>query len=151
MRVRQAQLAQSRVNDPLRNGAGQDVCLTKELSNRRIDRTGIESFGGCELSDLATVHDSHQISNRKGLLLIVGDKHGSGMLLAEDAHHIEAQRRTQTGIERGERFIEQHDLRASSEGSSKRYALLLATRELVGVALSHTVQSNQFEKLLDSS
>jgi hypothetical protein len=149
--IRQAQLSQSRVNDTVGNGASQDVCLTEELGNSRIDWTGIEGFGGSELPDSATVHDPHQVSNRKSLLLIVGDEHSSGALLAENPHHIEAQRRTQTRIERGERFVEQHDLWVSREGPSKRYSLLLATRELVGVALSQTVQSNQIKKLLDSS
>jgi len=49
------------------------------------------------------------------------------------------------------RFVEQHNLWVSSEGQSKRYSLLLATRELVGIALSQTVQSNKIEQFLDYS
>src|SRR5262249_23916445 len=42
--VRQTQLSQIRINDTVGNGASQDVCLTEELGDGRIDGTGIEGF-----------------------------------------------------------------------------------------------------------
>jgi hypothetical protein len=56
---------------------------------------------------------------------------------AEVALHVSdllAQRDADLDVQRGERLVEQQDLRLNGERASQRHALLLAAGELVGIA-----------------
>ena len=53
----------------------------------------------------------------------------------------------QRGIERAERLVEQHHRRPDRQRPRERDALLLAARELVGIALLQLAQPHQVEQL----
>ena len=62
-----------------------------------------------------------------------------------------AQRGTQFGIETGERFVEQQQARRRHQCPRQRDALLLATRELVGVPASQMpLDSAQSQSVFDA-
>ena len=61
-----------------------------------------------------------------------------------------AQRDADLGVERGERLVEQQDLRLDGERAGEGDALLLAARELIGIAVGELRQLDELEHLLDA-
>lgn len=58
---------------------------------------------------------------------------------------------SQPGVERGKRLVQQQDVRLHCEGSGKSDPLALAARQLCGIAVVLTGQSNEIQKVADSS
>ena len=61
-----------------------------------------------------------------------------------------ADARAQRRVERGERLVEQHDLGLDRERAGERDALLLAARELVGIASAEAGEPDELEQLADA-
>ena len=91
----------------------------------------------------------HLVRHGKGLVLVVGDEDGRGPGPAQHVVHLAAHAGAQAGVERGERLVEQDDLGIGGQGAGERHALLLAARELVGIAPVQSRQSDHLEQLED--
>ena len=79
-------------------------------------------------------HRDH-VGQRQRLGLVVGDidegDAGAALQLLQLAAHVLAE----LGVEIGQRLVEQQDFRLDHEAPRQRHALLLAARQLVGIAL----------------
>ena len=82
------------------------------------------------LLDAAVVHHDDQVGERHGFVLAVRDvNEGDAEILLQALQlgaHLDAQER----VERGERLVEQQDLRVGDQRAGERHALLLAARKL---------------------
>ena len=97
------------------------------------------------------VDEPDQIRDRQRLGLVVRDEHRRRAPIAQDLHHLIPQRRPESGVERREWFVEQHEPRARRERPGERDALLLTTGQLVRVALAETFEPHEFQHLVDPS
>ena len=103
-----------------------------------------------DLLDPAVAHDHDPVGQRERLLLVVGDVHGGDPELALDRPDLLAQDDPDLGVERGQRLVEEEDLRLDGERPGQRDALLLAARQLVRVAVAATLEVDQLEQLADA-
>ena len=86
--------------------------------------------GRALLLDLALVHHHDVVGERHRLFLAVGDLDEADAEFALQPLQLAAHLHPQERIERGERLVEQQDLRLGDQGAGERDALLLAAGEL---------------------
>ena len=122
---------------------------------RRAHEVGDEPARGAQvelgrpagLQDAPGLEHGHAIRHGEGFLDVVGDEHRgdaeTALQLADLAAHLLAQ----AGVEIAERLVEQQQVRTDHERAGKRDALLLAARELVGVALGQGAETHELERL----
>jgi hypothetical protein len=95
------------------------------------------------------VDDGDHVGQRQRLRLVVGDidEGDAGAPL----QHLElgAHALAQLGVEIGQGLVEQQDLGLDHEAARQRHALLLAARQLVGIALLEPGEIDQRERLFD--
>src|SRR5215468_4863063 len=89
------------------------------------------------LDHLALVDDRQHISETQRFFLIVGHQDGGDASLHENGLHFFAQLLPEMLVEVAKRFIEEEQLRCWGQSAGEGHALLLTSRELVGIALSH--------------
>ena len=77
----------------------------------------------------------------------MGDEEGGDADLALDAADLVPELAANPGVEGRERFVEEQDGRPDGERPRQRHPLLLATRELVRVAIRLGAQPDQLEHL----
>ena len=100
-----------------------------------------------QLEQPAVHQDPDAVAERHGLTAIVGDEDRRGPLLAQDAPEIVDQALPRRGIERGERLVEQQDLRLHHEGPRQRRALRLTARDRARPALGEVRDAEAPEPL----
>ena len=107
------------------------------------------SEGRAHLHNAALVHDPEPGAERHRLLLVVGhhDEGDSEALL--DIDELELGVLAQLLVERGERLIEQQQLRSLHERPRQRHALALPAGELVGLASAEAGHLDDLEDLAD--
>ena len=76
-------------------------------------------------------HQSDVACQHAGLALIVRDQQHACPLLGKDRFQLQPQRGPQLFVEVAQRFIEQQQGRAGSQGAGQRHPLLLPARQLV--------------------
>src|SRR5436190_9144421 len=102
-----------------------------------------------ELLDPPLVHDRDPVGHRHRLLLVVRDVDEGDADVVLEALDEELHLLAELHIERAERLVEKQHTRAVDEGARKRDTLLLASRELSGLALAVAAQLDEVEHLLD--
>ena len=100
-----------------------------------------------DLDDPAGPHDHHVIAELQGLGEIVGDEDHRLAELAVEADHLVLHIAPDQRVEGAEGFVEEHHLGVAGEGASEADPLLLATRELVGIAVCHPIQADETDHL----
>ena len=120
-----------------------------DVHRRRADEARGEDGGGplvelgrrAVLLDAAVAHQHDVVGHGHGLDLVVGDvEHGdaeAALQRADLAPHLDAQLR----VEIGERLVHQADRRLGDDRAAERDALLLAARELRGLALEQRLEA----------
>ena len=93
----------------------------------RTSRLPINDIRPCALHDASALHYRHQVRYGKRFAGVVRDEHGGGPGAAQHIDNVLAHRAAQIQVQRIERFIQQHQIRAGRERSGERYALLLPT------------------------
>ena len=68
--------------------------------------------------------------------------------LPDDLLHLDLHLEPQLAVERAEWLIQQQHARLDGQRSSERHTLLLATRQLVGIAIAQASQVNQVQHFL---
>ena len=115
---------------------------------RDADETGDERRRGplVELSrprhllDEPLIHHRDPVGHRERFLLVVRDVHEGRLRLLLDVLELELHLLAQLQVERAERLVEQKRCRAVDERARQRNSLLLAARELDGLALAHPLE-----------
>jgi hypothetical protein len=84
-----------------------------------------------------------------GFILVMGDEDEGGFdapldLLQEDLHLA-----PEACIQRGKRFVEQDQFRLANDGTRQGHALLLAARQLRGIAVAQGRKPDNVERLVD--
>ena len=87
------------------------------------------------------------VADCEGFFLVVGHQNRAGATGLEDVPHLMAQATTQFAIEVGKGFVQQQQLRFRCQCAGNGNALLLATGELVRVALAGLGQADQRQHL----
>ena len=98
-----------------------------------------------DLDHAALVHDRDLVRKRKRLGLIMRNVDGGELELALQPLELEAHAVAQLGIEIGQRLIQQQQLRLHHQRAREREPLLLAARELGGVAVHQLVERDRLE------
>ena len=93
-----------------------------------------------ELLDAAGVHDGDQVGRGHGLALVVGDVDRRVAVGVVQAADLEAHLLAQVGVEVRQRLVQQQGLGLHDQRAGERDALLLAARQLGGIALGQRRQ-----------
>src|SRR5262249_43383267 len=138
------------LHDPLPgrdDAAGEEVRDPDEVRDEVGGRRRVDLFGTTDLLDVTVTHDRDAIGDRERFLLVVGhvDRRDTDVLL--DLADLAAQPQPDLGVERRERLVEQQGGRLAGQRPGQRHALLLAARELVGVAIVEAAQAGQLQHL----
>ena len=130
--------------------AVEQVALADEVGDEAVLRETVDLRRLVELFDLALVHHRDPVRQRERLLLVVGDvdEGDADLLLQRD--QLELHALLELRIERGQRLVEQQQLRPVDQRARHGDALALAAGELVRVALLHAEQRHVFERLVDA-
>ena len=96
------------------------------------------------------VHDGDAARERHRLVLVVRDDDERRAELVLEVRELELRVLAQIHVERRERLVEQQELRPLDKGARKRDALLLAARELVGLAACERPELHEREHLRDA-
>ncbi len=114
--------------------------LADEARHERRGRMIVDRLAFAHGLELAAVDDGNAIAHRQRLFLIVRDVHERNtqlLLVAADFHfHLVAQ----LAVEIGQGLVEQQQRRMGDEATAERHALLLAARELIGIAIHQPTQ-----------
>ena len=110
--------------------------MPDERRHERRRREVVDLERRADLLDPALAHDHDPVGQRERLLLVVGDVDGGDPELALDRPDLLAQDDPDLGVERGQRLVEQQDLRLDGQRAGEGHALLLAAGQLVRVAVA---------------
>jgi hypothetical protein len=94
-------------------------------------------------------HDHDPVRQLERLLLVVRHVDGRDPELTLDLADLLAQGDADLRVERGERLVEEEDLRLDRERACERDALLLATRQLVRVPAAAILEVDEAQQLGD--
>ena len=133
-----------------------DLAL-EETHLRRAEKTGHKQVGWlvvqlqrrADLFDAPTVEHHHLVGQGHGFDLVVGHVDHGRLQFFMQARQLQAHLHAQGGVEVGQRFVEQEDLRVAHNRSANRHALALATRKLLGLALQQRPQLKDARRFAD--
>ena len=101
-------------------------------------------------ASLAVPHDGDLVGEGQGLALVVRDQDSGHAGVLQHFADRPPGGHPEAGVERGERLIQQHELRLAGQSAGQRDALLLAAGELMRAALGHgRVQGDHFQQFAD--
>ncbi|BCW52427.1 hypothetical protein StoSoilB13_47690 (plasmid) [Arthrobacter sp. StoSoilB13] len=103
------------------------------------------------MCQLASTHDGYLVGKGKGFGLVVGYEDGCNAGRVEHVGHCPPGGYPESGVECGERLVQQHELGFAGQGTRQGDALLLPAGQLVRPPLCHgRIQRHHFEQLLDA-
>ncbi len=127
--------------------SGEQVGLADEARDEAVGGPVVDVDRRAQLLDATFVHDREAIRHGERLALVVGDVDEGHVDLALEALQHQLHRLAQLQVERAERLVEQHHLRARHERPRDGDALALAARELVRQPLLVAGHRDQLERL----
>ena len=117
------------------DAAFENIRGAEKIRHEQIGRLLVELLWGADLLNHAVVHHRDAVADGVGLFLVVRDEDRGQpeplLQFAQFAADLDAQ----LGIEVGQGFVEQQQLRLDRDGARQRDALLLPAGELRGAAL----------------
>ena len=116
------------------------VGLADEARHPHVGRLFVERARRADLENFALAHDDDGVGQAHRLRLVVGDVDRRDADRAVDVLELRPHLLAQLRIEVRQRLVEQQDLRRIGDGAGERDALLLAARELVGIAVADRVE-----------
>jgi hypothetical protein len=125
--------------------AAQHVVVADEAGDEGVGRRLVQLLGARDLLDAAVVEERDAIRERARLRLVVRDEHHGHAELAMQAADLELHLLAQLLVERRERLVHQHHARLEHERARERDPLLLAARELLGLAPGELAQPDLVE------
>ena len=139
------------INEPvfaLQHLGFDNVGLADEAGHEFGARVVVDFRGRADLLDLAFVHHRDAVGHTQGLLLVVGDKNKGDAEAFLQVFQLGAHLRAQLGIEGGERFVEQKNLRFANNGPRQSDALALSAGQLRRLAVLHALQGGHAHRPL---
>ena len=112
----------------------EDIDIADETGDEPRCRSKVYVARRTDLFDAPLAHDRDPLRHHHGFVLIMGHQNESRAEFALHADQFELRLLAQFAVERGERFVEQQQLRSSRQRAGERDALLLAAGELVRLA-----------------
>ena len=109
--------------------------MANELGHKAGGGSVVERISVFPLVQVALVHHANHVANGKGLELVVCHKQGGSPCRFEDAADLVGQALAQVHIEVRKRLVKQQQTGAGRQGAGQGHTLLLAARQLVGVAI----------------
>src|SRR5882724_7471738 len=106
-----------------------------ETGHERVLRLAVDFMGSANLDDLALIEDADLVAHRHGLDLIVGDEQERAAELQLQFLQFRPECFAQLRIEIGKRLVHQEGPGIADDRPADRYALHLAARKPVGLAL----------------
>ncbi len=131
--------------------ARQEVRGAEEAGDERRRGPLVELRRRAELLDPPAVHHRDRVGHRHRLLLVVRDVDERDPDLVLDPLQLHLHVLAQLEVERAERLVEEKHARVVHERSPEGDTLLLASRELLRLALRESGQSDELEHLGDAS
>ena len=133
--------AVGRMHPPL-----EEVALADEFRDERGGRPTVDRLRGADLLDPADVHDHDAVGKAERLLLVVGDEDGGDVQRPLELPQLFPHRQAEPCVQVGERLVEQEDRGADDDRARHRYPLLLAARQLPGVAVPEAGEAHQVQR-----
>ena len=125
----------------------EDVVFAHEGGDEAVDRVIVDFARIGDLLEPAVAHDAHTVGHGERFALVVGDVdegHAGAFLdRAQFGAHVLAQ----LEVERGERFVEQHDGGFDGERAGDGDALLLPARKLADHLVGGAGQVDELEEV----
>ena len=128
-------------------GTVDQVGVPDEAGELAVHGIGVDVLRRPELGDRTGADHGYLVGDRQRLVLVVGHQDSGRPRGAQDGVHIGTHRGPEVGVERRERLVEQDDLGLDGEGAGEGHSLLLAARELVGVAAGQAGQAYGIEQV----
>ena len=126
--------AQRAGGETVRDGGRQHDRVAEEPGREQVDGAPVDLARRPDLAEVAVAEHRELVGEAHRLRLVVGDEHrGDAGALQRFGDDV-AGCRPQSGIEGGERFVEEHHPRLAGEGPRQGHALLLAAGQFVGAA-----------------
>jgi hypothetical protein len=113
------------------DGARQLHRVTDQAGSLQVDWCLVDLGCLADLGDSAPDHHRDLVREGKSLTLVVRNQHCGHPYPPKCGGHCLPRGSAQAGVESGEWLIQQHDRRASGQGSRQSHPLLLSTRELM--------------------
>jgi hypothetical protein len=127
----------------------QQVAGPYEVGDEGVGGVAVDVERPADLLDAPLAHHDDAIRHGHGLALVVGDQDGGDAEPLLEQPQLDLHRLAQLGVERGERLVQQQQLRLHRERAGDRDALALPARDLGDGALRDAGQADQFQQLLD--
>ncbi len=127
---------------------GQPVHRPDELGDERRRRLPVDGFRRVELFEPAVLHDADAVGDRERLGLVVRDEQGRDAEPLLEAADFGSKLRSDAGIERRQGFVEQEHRGLDRERAGDGDSLLLATGELVRIAIRRFAKSHELQQLV---
>src|SRR3989442_1227790 len=141
--------------EPARAGpadpAVEEVRAADEVGDEEVTWPIVDDLGRGALHDPPRMHDGDAIRHPHRLLLIVRHEDGRHPEQRDELLHLELHLDPKLLVQSAERFVEQEQHRLDREHAGQRDPLLLATRELMRVAVGEAGQSDEAEHLLHAA
>ena len=117
-----------------------DIARADEAGDEFRARPVVDVLGRAGLLDPAAVHHRDEVGGGHRLRLVVGHVDRRVAVFVVQAAHLEAHLLAQIGVEIGQRLVEQQRLRLDDQRARQRDALLLAARQLAGIAVGERLE-----------
>ena len=131
------------------HGALDHVGLPEEVRDERRARRVVQLDRGSHLLDPPGVHDRDGVGHGHGLLLVMGDVHEREADLGLDPLELHLHLAPQLQVQRAERLVEQQHAGLVHDRAGERDPLLLAARELGGLAPGQRGELGELEDVVD--
>ena len=133
---------------PLAGDGRQHVHTADEACDEEGGRLGVGLKRRADLLDHAVVHHHDAVGHGQRLLLVVGHHDRRDAEPPLQRLDLRAQGDTHARVERRQRLVEQQQRRRRGHRACQRHALLLAARELGGIAIAVTGEADERQQLV---
>ncbi|KAG1089395.1 hypothetical protein G6F40_013318 [Rhizopus arrhizus] len=121
-----------------------------ELGHEAVGRLLIDLVRLADLLDPAGIHHRDAGGHGHRFFLVVSDHHAGHARRFDDADQFQLHLRAQLLVQGAHRLVQQQQLRPLGQRPRQRHALLLATGQLVRLALAQVAHLHQFQHLADA-
>ncbi|MNL29127.1 hypothetical protein D3C87_1508020 [compost metagenome] len=111
----------------------------------------VQVVRGVPLRDAALAHHPDAVRDGEGFGLVVRDEDGGVAGRLQDVAHFERQAFARVHVQVGKRFVQQQQVGRGRQRAGQRHALLLATRDLVRIAVGGMGQAHQCQHFFDTA
>jgi hypothetical protein len=139
------------LHDPVVSESAEKIRVSDETGHSSTRGRVVDLRWRPLLGDATFEEDDDMISNRHGLLLIVGDHDRGGSRSPKDGDDLLADVVTHGRVESGEWLIEKDEARARRECASESHSLALSSGNLPRAPLAEALEADETNQLFDTA